>query len=324
MRFSKPHSACFKNRFEGGSDRRSGTEDIANPVSTSLMPRVFFITGCSSGFGASLVQTVLSNGDIAIATARQPSTLNPQGATPENFLAQRLDVISPESITAAFANAVAKFQRIDVVINNAGYGLAGVLEELSDEQIQHEMDVNFFGVVRVTRAAIRVMREVNAPAGGLIVQITSICGQLGMPLLSSYCASKWAVEGLTESVMREMKPEWKIRFMCVEPGGFRTDWAHRSMEFPEEGKRLAAYDHLDAKKRIRDMAEVQGGDPVKGAGAIYRLSLLKEPPLRVPLGSEAFEAMASKIKIYGDTFGEFEGVARSTDISPLGGIQTQS
>ncbi|KAG7010082.1 hypothetical protein G7Y79_00001g003540 [Physcia stellaris] len=288
------------------------------------MPRVFFITGCSSGFGASLVQTILSNGDIAVATARQAETLHPQGATADNFLAQRLDVTSPESIASAFASAVAKFHRIDVVINNAGYGLAGVLEELSDEQMQHEMDVNFFGVVRVTRAAIRVMREVNAPCGGLIVQITSICGQLGMPLLSSYCASKWAVEGLTESVMREMKPEWNIRFMCVEPGGFRTDWAHRSMNYPEEAKKLAAYDHLDAKKGIKAMAEVQGGDPVKGAEAIYRLSLLKDPPLRVPLGSEAFDAMACKIKTYGDTFSEFEGVSRHTDISPLDGIKVQS
>ncbi|KAI4090823.1 MAG: hypothetical protein L6R37_007828 [Teloschistes peruensis] len=280
------------------------------------MPRVFFITGCSSGFGASLVEAILSNGDSAVATSRHPEAVNPQGATATNFLAQQLDVTSPESISSAFASTLAKFNRIDVVINNAGYGLAGVLEELSDEQIQREMDVNFFGVVKVTRAAIRVMREVNSPSGGLIVQMTSIGGQLGMPLLSSYCSSKWAVEGLTESVMKEMKPEWNIRFMCVEPGGFRTDWAHKSMEYPEGEMEVAAYDHLKVREGIRAMAEAQEGDPVKGAEAIYRLSLLKDPPLRVPLGSEAFDAMASKIKTYGETFRKFEDLARHTDIVP--------
>ncbi|KAL8771383.1 MAG: hypothetical protein Q9203_004959 [Teloschistes exilis] len=280
------------------------------------MPRVFFITGCSSGFGASLVEAVLSNGDSAVATSRHPEVVNPQGSTATNFLAQQLDVTSPESISSAFASTLAKFHRIDVVINNAGYGLAGVLEELSDEQIQREMDVNFFGVVKITRAAIRVMREVNSPSGGLIVQMTSIGGQLGMPLLSSYCSSKWAVEGLTESVMKEMKPEWNIRFMCVEPGGFRTDWAHKSMEYPERGMEVAAYDHLKVREGIRAMAEAQEGDPVKGAEAIYRLSLLKDPPLRVPLGSEAFDAMALKIKTYGETLREFEDVARHTDIVP--------
>lgn len=150
------------------------------------MTRVFFITGSSTGFGASLVQTILDKGDIAVATARQPTSLAFTATTPSNYLALALDVTSPVSITAALA----RFHRIVVVVNNAGYGLAGALEELSDEQIAHQMDVNFFGVVRITRAAICAMRESNSPPGGLIQQITSICGHVGMPLLSSYCAPK--------------------------------------------------------------------------------------------------------------------------------------
>lgn len=105
-------------------------------------------------------------------------------------------------------------------MNNAGYGLSGVFEELSDKQIHTQMDVNFFGLIAVTRRAMEVMRE-QKPCGGLIQQITSIGGQRGVPTFSIYCASKWAVEGFTEAVQQEVKPEWQIKFTCVEPGGFR-------------------------------------------------------------------------------------------------------
>ena len=243
-----------------------------------------------------------------------PTSLAFTATTPSNYLALALDVTSPVSITAAFAAALARFYRIDVVVNNAGYGLAGALEELSDEQIAHQMDVNFFGVVRITRAAICAMRESNSPPGGLIQQITSTCGHVGMPLLSSYCASKWAVEGFTESFAKEMQPEWGIRFMCVEPGGFRTDWAGRSMAFPDNERKLAAYAHLDARKAVERMAQVQRGDPAKGAEAIYRLTLLEDPPLRVPMGKEAFERMEEKIRHYSETYRQCEDVAKYTDI----------
>lgn len=120
-----------------------------------------------------------------------------------------------------------------MVVNNAGYGLSGEFEGLSNEQIRTQMEVNFFGLINVTREALKVMRERNSPPGGKIQQITSIGGQIGVPTFSIYCASKWAVEGFTEALSKELKPEWNIKLTCIEPGGFRTDWAGRSMAFGE-------------------------------------------------------------------------------------------
>lgn len=128
---------------------------------------------------------------------------------------------------------MAKFGRIDVVVNNAGYGLGGTFETLSDKQIRTQMEVNFFGLINVTREALKIMREKQSPPGGKIQQVTSIGGQRGVPFFSIYCASKWAVEGFTEAVSKELKPEWGIKLTCIEPGGFRTDWAGRSMDFGE-------------------------------------------------------------------------------------------
>ena len=184
------------------------------------MPRVFLITGTSTGFGKYLVQEVLDKGDIAIATARKPETLSFQGTSDKNYLPLKLDVTDNSSISSAFESALKKFGRVDVVVNNAGYGLSGAFEELSEKNIRTQMEVNFFGLMSVTRKAMAVMRE-QKPSGGLIQQVTSIGGQRGVPSFSIYCASKWAVEGFTEAVQHEVKPEWGIKFTCVEPGGFR-------------------------------------------------------------------------------------------------------
>ena len=142
------------------------------------MPRVFLVTGTSTGFGKHLVDEVLDKGDIAVATARRPESLSFSGATEKNYLALKLDVTKDADIDAAFKIAVEKFGRVDVVVNNAGYGLSGPFEELSPEQIRTQMEVNFFGLAQVTRKAMEVMRE-QKPSGGLIQQITSIGGQRG-------------------------------------------------------------------------------------------------------------------------------------------------
>lgn len=185
------------------------------------MPRVFLITGTSTGFGNFYAQEVLNRGDYVVATARDPTTLKFQGTTADNFLAVRLDVTDRKSIEEAFTATLTKFQRVDVVVNNAGYGLAGCFEEYTDEQIRQQMEINFFGLIDVTRAAMEVMRDRQTPQGGLIQNVTSIGGQRGVPLFSLYCASKWAVEGFTEAVSHEVKPEWGIKFSLIEPGGFR-------------------------------------------------------------------------------------------------------
>ncbi|KUJ24568.1 NAD(P)-binding protein [Mollisia scopiformis] len=275
------------------------------------MPRVFFITGTSTGFGFHLVEEVLAHGDIAVATARKPESLNFKGTNDKNFLALKLDVTKNENIDSAFKSALDKFGRIDVVVNNAGYGLSGVFEELTEQQVRTQMEVNFFGLTRVTKKAMEVMRE-QKPSGGLIQQVTSIGGQRGVPTFSIYCASKWAVEGFTEALSHEVKPEWGIKFTCVEPGGFRTDWAGRSMSFPE--KRHPAYDHIDAKKQMGQRHGTQAGDPPKGAKAMYELAVMKDPPLRVVIGSDAYKAILGKIEAYGENYKKYEKISNSTDV----------
>lgn len=292
------------------------------------MPRVFFITGTSTGFGNHLVQEVIDRGDVAIATARKPETLSFKNTNakasslnlpsshflannPQNYLALKLDVTDQSQVDAAFKDAVKAFGRLDVVVNNAGYGLSGVFEELTPDQIKTQMDVNFFGLLRVTKKAMEVMRE-QKPSGGLIQQVTSIGGQRGVPTFSIYCASKWAVEGFTEAVQQEVKPEWGIKFTCIEPGGFRTDWAGRSMSFPE--KRHPAYDHINAQETMGKRHGTQVGDPPKGAKAMYELAIMKDPPLRVVLGSDAYKGINDKLKTYGENYKKYEKISLGTDV----------
>jgi NAD(P)-dependent dehydrogenase (short-subunit alcohol dehydrogenase family) len=173
------------------------------------------------------------------------------------------------------------------------------------------MEVNFFGLIAVTRKAMEVMRE-QKPSGGVIQQVTSIGGQRGVPTFSIYCASKWAVEGFTEAVSLEVKPEWNIKFTCIEPGGFRTDWAGRSMAFPE--KRHQAYDHIDAKKQMNNRHGTQAGDPPKGAKAFYELAVMKDPPLRCVVGTDAYKAVMDKISKYEENYKKYEKLSNSTDV----------
>lgn len=157
-----------------------------------MAPRVFLITGTSTGFGNEYVKEILAKGDHVVATARKSNGLSFEGANDENLLKVDLDVTSKDSIDKAFDAALKKFGRVDVVCNNAGYGLSGEFESLSDKQIRTQMEVNFFGLLDVTRKALSVMRE-QKPSGGRIQQVTSIGGQIGVPTFSIYCASKWYV-----------------------------------------------------------------------------------------------------------------------------------
>jgi len=174
------------------------------------------------------------------------------------------------------------------------------------------MEVNFFGLLNVTREALKIMREKNSPPGGRIQQITSIGGQRGVPTFSIYCASKWAVEGYTEALQQELKPEWNIKLTCIEPGGFRTDWAGRSMDFGYSKE--PAYDHINAKEAMGKRNGTQAGDPVKGARAMWDIAKLEDPPLRVVIGSDAYTAMMGKIKTYGELYPKYEKLSNSTDV----------
>lgn len=173
------------------------------------------------------------------------------------------------------------------------------------------MEVNFFGLVDVTRVAMKQMRT-QKPQGGLIQQVTSIGGQRGVPFFSSYCASKWAVEGFTETISQEVKPEWKIKFTCIEPGGFRTDWAGRSMEFGDSKE--DAYDHLDAEKTMGEKNGTQAGDPAKAAKAMYELATMDDPPIRCVVGTDAYSAINDKLDKYRESIKKFEKLSNSTDV----------
>lgn len=192
-------------------------------------------------------------------------------------------------------------------------GMGGVFEELSEEQVRKQMEINFFGLTNVTRKAMSIMRT-QKPSGGVIQQVTSIGGQRGVPLFSIYCASKWAVEGFTEALSKEVKPEWNIRFTCIEPGAFRTDWAGRSMEFPEEKRKLKDfYDHMQAEEKMESMNGKQDGDPKKGAKAMYEFAVMEDPPLRVVIGKDAYEGIQTKLKEYGENYKRYEKISTSTD-----------
>ncbi|KAL1607926.1 hypothetical protein SLS60_002865 [Paraconiothyrium brasiliense] len=279
-----------------------------------MPPRVFFITGTSTGFGAELVKVVLGKGDHVVATARNSSKLSFKDATSSNCLLVDLDVTKTDSIDKAFDAAVGKFKRVDVVVNNAGYGLSGPFETLSDSQIRKQMEINFFGLINVTRKAIQTMRDLKT--GGVIQQITSIGGQQGVPSFSIYCASKWAVEGFTETISKEVKPEWGIKFTCIEPGGFRTDWSGRSMEFGENRTDALneAYDHIDPKKIASNRHMKQAGDPPKAAKVFYDLAVMKDPPLRIVVGSDAYQLINKKIETYSENIKKFEKWSNSTDV----------
>jgi len=277
-----------------------------------MAPQVFFITGTSTGFGYHYVEKCLKEGDKVVATARNSSKLSFPSATAENLLTLDCDVTNQDSINTAFDKALSHFKRIDVVVNNAGYGLSGEFESLSEAQIRTQMEVNYFGLLNVTRKALETMREVNSPPGGRIQQVTSIGGQRGVPTFSIYCASKWAVEGFTESLSLELKPEWNIKLTCIEPGGFRTDWAGRSMAFGEE--KNPAYDHIDAKKQMGERNGTQAGDPQKGAVAMWKIAKMEDPPLRVVIGSDAYSGIMDKIKKYGENYPKYKELSNSCDV----------
>lgn len=156
---------------------------------------------------------------------------------------------------------------------------------------------------------MQTMRE-QTPCRGLIQQVTSIGGQRAVPTFSIYCSSKWAIEGFTEAVSQEMKPEWGIKFTCIEPGGFRTDWAGRSMQF---APCHPAYDHMNAAERMKKWDGTQAGDPQKGAQAMYEFAVTRDPPLRVVIGTDAYAAIMAKIKQYEETYRKYEKISTSTD-----------
>jgi NAD(P)-dependent dehydrogenase (short-subunit alcohol dehydrogenase family) len=226
----------------------------------------------------------------------------------------RLNSMSPLPRTPKKAVAAAKeaFGRIDVVVNNAGYGFIGAFEEMTADQFKDQIDTNLWGVVHVTRAVLPVLRE---QGHGHIIQITSVGGRLGVPGLSGYHAAKFAVEGLSEALAQEIKP-LGLKLTIVEPGGFRTDWAGASMAFAKPMKAYAPV--MDAIRGFTTQhTGHEQGDPRKAGQAIIRLTEMEQPPLRLPLGKDAIVFLRNSYKTSSDALERWADITGSTDFDDV-------
>lgn len=253
--------------------------------------RVWLVTGASGGLGRAICQTALDTGDRVVATARDPQSVDSFEAANDRLLARPLDVTDPAAARSVVDDAVAAFGRIDVVVNNAGYGHFGAAEELSDDDIRQQFDVNFFGSVNITRAALPHLRSRRS---GVLVQISSLNGLVGMAGGSYYCASKFAVEGFSESLAQEVGP-LGIHVMLVEPGPHRTRFAGSGARLAEPMADYAATVGV-ARSAFADMDGTQPGDPHRAAAAIVDVVGSGEPPMRLALGSAAIDAIRDKLE----------------------------
>ncbi|WP_130618856.1 oxidoreductase [Dyella amyloliquefaciens] len=249
------------------------------------MSQVWLITGSSRGFGKALAEAVLAAGHRLVATARQPAQLE---SLVKHYGDQvrtvALDVTDPATAHAAVQAAVEAFGRLDVVVNNAGYGNLATIEEGSDEDFRAQLETNFFGTVNVTRAALPVLRRQRA---GHIIQFSSIGGRIGVPGLAAYQSAKWAVEGFSEVLAKEVAA-FGIKVTLVEPGGFRTDWGGPSMTVfvpAKDSEYTAVLAPMFAARQ--SYVGNESGDPAKAAHAILTIANDPQPPLRLLLGSDA-------------------------------------
>jgi NAD(P)-dependent dehydrogenase (short-subunit alcohol dehydrogenase family) len=251
------------------------------------MSKVWLITGCSRGLGRALAEAVLAAGHRLLATARDPRDLDVLPSS-DRLRIVALDVTDAKAARAAVAVATSAFGRLDVVVNNAGFIAADSIEDLPEERFRRQIEINFFGVYNVTRAALPVM---HSQRDGHIIQISSIGGRRGTPGLGAYQAAKWAVGGFSEVLAREVAP-LGVRVTCVEPGGMRTDMFGLSMLAdplaPDYEATVGA-----VIRRTFGRAEGARSDPAKVAQAILRVAEEKQPPVHLLLGSDAVSIAAA-------------------------------
>jgi NAD(P)-dependent dehydrogenase (short-subunit alcohol dehydrogenase family) len=250
--------------------------------------KVWLITGASSGLGRALAETALERGDCVVATARDPGNVTDlEDRYRGRAIAARLDVTDPEQARASVAAALSAFDRLDVVVSNAGFGLFGALEELADEDLRREFETNVFGALHVVRAALPELRRRRS---GRIVQMSSLEGTApAVAGESAYAGTKFAVEGLMEGLAKDLE-HLGIAVVIVEPGPVRTDFAAGAVVTPPESE-----DYADsvgkALEWFEQIAGSQPNDPVRVAAAIFEAVTSDEPPRRLVLGEEAVEAV---------------------------------
>jgi len=271
---------------------------------------VWFITGCSTGFGRELAQILLKRGYRVVVTARDKTKVaDIVKSHDKTGLALKLDVDKQDQIDAAVKAAEAKFGRIDVLVNNAGYGYLAAVEEGDDSDVRAMFDTNFFGLAAMTRAVLPIMRGQKS---GAIVNISSIGGFVGNPGSGYYAATKFAVEGLSEALSKEVGP-LGVKVLIVEPGPFRTDWGGRSLKTPKKPIDAYAETAIARRRQIQGYSGKQPGDPVRASEAIIAAVEQPHSPLRLPLGAFAYEMMGAEIEALRKEHASLEAVARGAD-----------
>ncbi|WP_293390803.1 oxidoreductase [Nevskia sp.] len=282
-------------------------------ASTTAQPRVWFITGASRGFGALIAEQALAAGDAVVATARNPATVTARLGEHPRLLPVALDVTRDDQAHAAVAQALKQFGRIDVLVNNAGYGLLGAVEESSAEEVQKVFSTNVFGLLAVTRAVLPQMREQRS---GHVINLSSIGGySAAFSGWGVYCATKFAVEGISESLAIELAP-LGIKVTVVEPGFFRTDFLDDS-SLVKVAQNIG--DYHETAGAMRDFAaehnHQQPGDPAKLAVAMLQLVNAKNPPVRLALGSDTVARIESKNASVAKELNQWRALALSTDFA---------
>ena len=250
----------------------------------------WFITGVSSGFGRELARAVMQSGGTVTGTVRKQAQVAELAG--EGIAAVVMDVNDQDQVDSAVAAGIAQMGGVDVVVNNAGFGMVGAVEALALDEFRTVMETNYFGVLRVTKAFIPHMRA----SGGTIVMISSMAGQIGFSGTGAYCASKFALEGVSEALAEELAP-FGVKVLIVEPGAFRTDFSGRSLTGAQQS--VEAYSGTQAGDAQQMMATYHGsepGDPGKAARTIIDAVHSDNPPLRLALGADAVEGIGTKIE----------------------------
>ena len=271
-------------------------------------PRVWLITGTSSGLGRALTQAALDDGDRVVATARSTDRIDDlRRQFPDRAITVALDVTDPGQARKAIDAAIDAFGRIDVLVNNAGYGVLGAVEELTDDELHRQFETNLFGALNVTRAALPQLRHQRS---GHIVQLSSLSATVANPGEGAYVASKAALEGVSESLAKELAP-LGIRLTIVQPGPFRTDFAGRSLE-----KADPIDDYAETVGAARELlAQLDGNqpnDPARGAAAIIQATKADDPPLHLVLGEYAIDAVRAALDERRDELDAWAAVGSAT------------
>lgn len=282
-----------------------------------MTQKVWLITGAARGFGALVAERALAKGDIVVATARDPRKVTERLGEHDNLLVLPLDVTNEDQARAAADQAVERFSRIDVLLNNAGYGLLGAVEEASAEEIEALYQTNVFGLLKVTRAVLPHMR---AARSGHVINISSIGGIVAFPGWGVYGSTKFAVEGLSEGLSIELAP-LGIKVTVIEPGFFRTDFLDGSSLITSANE-IADYHETSGAMRetVVGANHNQPGNPDRLAEIIVDVAAMPQPPVRLPLGSDTVTRTERRAREADAILEQWRELSVSTDFEPMGAV----